>query len=134
MKKILSVLLVLTFLIVGCSNNNNSSNYIKQEYITLQQFEEKLNKKETFAFVVASRTCSHCKALKEMLKTYPSDKTIYLFEVQDASKEDISKLQTKYPGLNSTPTTFFFESGELKDTEVGYSKDSITAKLNKFFK
>lgn len=133
MKKILSVLLVLTFLIVGCSNNN-SSNYIKQEYITLQQFEEKLNKKETFAFVVASRTCSHCKALKEMLKTYPSDKTIYLFEVQDASKEDISKLQTKYPGLNSTPTTFFFEAGELKDTEVGYSKDSITAKLNKFFK
>lgn len=133
MKKILSVLLVLTFLIVGCSNNN-SSNYIKQEYITLQQFEEKLDKKETFAFVVASRTCSHCKALKEMLKTYPSDKTIYLFEVQDASKEDISKLQTKYPSLNSTPTTFFFESGELKDTEVGYSKDSITAKLNKFFK
>lgn len=131
MKKLITLLLVFTFVLVGCGANQNA---IKQENITIAQIEEKIEKKETFAFVVASKTCSHCNALKAMLKEYKSDKTIYIFETTTASKEDIQKLLTRFPNIDSTPTTIFFENGVVKDTEVGYDKPSITAKLNSFFK
>ncbi len=131
MKKIITLLLVMAFVLVGC---NNAGGKIKQENITVNQIEEKIKNKETFAYVVASKTCVHCNELKDMLKEYNSNKTIYIFETTTATQDDIKKLIAKYPNLNSTPTTFFYANGELKDTVVGYEKETITKKLDEFFK
>lgn len=132
MKKLLILCFAMVFVFVGCSQP--STKYLKQEDITVNKIEEKIKNKESFVFVVASKTCSHCNDLKDMLKTYESDKTIYVFETTTATQDDIKKLISRFPSLNSTPTTFFYKDGELKHTEVGYKKETIIAKLNEFFK
>lgn len=132
MKKLLLVCLTMVLVLVGCAQS--SSKYIKQEGIVVNQIEEKIKNKETFVYVVSSKTCSHCNALKKMLETYESDKTIYIFETTTASQADVRKLISRYPDLKSTPTTFFYKNGELQHTEVGYKKENITSKLDEFFK
>lgn len=132
MKKIFILLFIFLVGVVGCTSKTTNK-IIKQEYISIAQLKEKIDKKETFMFVVSSRQCSHCNKLTAYLDKYESAGTIYKFEASTATQVDIRELTTMFPELNSTPTTFVFENGAKKDTIVGFEESVMKNALTSFF-
>ncbi len=132
MKKLLILFFVFIVGIVGCANKT-ATKIIKQEYITIAQLKEKIEKKDTFMFVVSSRQCSHCNKLTAYLDKYEASGTIYKFEASTATQADIREITTMFPDLNSTPTTIVFENGTKKETIVGFEEAVMKNALTSFF-
>lgn len=114
MKKIglLFSILVLTVILTGCGEKYKT--YVD---VTYNELEQKLENKETFAFVIGSSTCSACKAYKvtmdKLIKKYQIP--VYYIKTDLLSEEDNNKLSSKFY-FQYTPTTIFIVEGEEKTT------------------
>lgn len=135
MKKIITLLLVVTFILVGCTKTKeNVKEGIQQKYITLDELDKKIEAKDTFVFSVVSKTCSHCIEFKKYLERYKQNDTVYFLEASELTKDDLNRLFKKYPGITGTPTTFFYTEGKQNDTIFGYDEKTMEEKLNSFYK
>lgn len=109
MKKIMMILVLLIACIslTGCGENA----YIKE--ITLDEFNQKLENKETFILEVMSTTCSACKdfapKLEEVTNKYKV--TVYQLNTHNMSDEDYTSFSERYI-VKSTPTLLFFNDGQ----------------------
>ena len=103
MKKILIILCAL--FLVGCSNP-------KYTEISVTQFQEKLDAKESFILVIGSDTCSACKSYEPTMQKVMKDTNLDIFYINlhVLSDEDYSKIYSSYV-VTSTPTTLFFKDG-----------------------
>lgn len=127
MKKILIILCAL--FLVGCSNP-------KYTEISVTQFQEKLDAKESFILVIGSDTCSACKSYEPTMQKVMKDTNLEIFYINlhVLSDEDYSKIYSSYV-VTSTPTTFFFKDGvetSTYDRIVGaVDYDEVIKKLEK---
>lgn len=131
MKKLLFVMIAMLCIITGCQKQEGT---IKKEYINVAQIKEKISNKETFVFSISRVDCPHCQNQHKMLDAYHANGVFYIFEVSKASEAEIAELLKLYPTVNSTPTTFYYEKGELKETLVGFNKEKLKTLLEKVFK
>lgn len=127
MKKILIILCAL--FLVGCSNP-------KYTEISVTQFQEKLDAKESFILVIGSDTCSACKSYEPIMQKVMKDTNLEIFYINlhVLSDEDYSKIYSSYV-VTSTPTTLFFKDGvetSTYDRIVGaVDYDEVIKKLEK---
>ena len=127
MKKILIILCAL--FLVGCSNP-------KYTEISVTQFQEKLDAKESFILVIGSDTCSACKSYEPTMQKVMKDTNLEIFYINlhVLSDEDYSKIYSSYV-VTSTPTTLFFKDGvetSTYDRIVGaVDYDEVIKKLEK---
>lgn len=127
MKKILIILCAL--FLVGCSNP-------KYTEISVTQFQEKLDAKESFILVIGSDTCSACKSYEPTMQKVMKDTNLDIFYINlhVLSDEDYSKIYSSYV-VTSTPTTLFFKDGvetSTYDRIVGaVDYDEVIKKLEK---
>ena len=127
MKKILIILCAL--FLVGCSNP-------KYTEISVTQFQEKLDAKESFILVIGSDTCSACKSYEPTMQKVMKDINLEIFYINFhvLSDEDYSKIYSSYVVI-STPTTLFFKDGvetSTYDRIVGaVDYDEVIKKLEK---
>lgn len=127
MKKILIIL--CTLFLVGCFNP-------KYTEISVTQFQEKLDAKESFILVIGSDTCSACKSYEPTMQKVMKDTNLEIFYINlhVLSDEDYSKIYSSYV-VTSTPTTLFFKDGvetSTYDRIVGaVDYDEVIKKLEK---
>lgn len=128
MKKFVAFVLLLTFLMTGCSlliaeepvNTVDSKTVMK-----------KIKNKETFVLVIGEEYCGACKQYFESLKALKKEKGV-VFDYIDINKEnmdDFLELIFDYietDDLEYTPTTIFVTDGEAGELIVGsISKEEI---------
>lgn len=127
MKKIFIIICAL--FLVGCSNP-------KYTEISVTQFQEKLDAKESFILVIGSDTCSACKSYEPTMQKVMKDTNLEIFYINlhVLSDEDYSKIYSSYV-VTSTPTTLFFKDGvetSTYDRIVGaVDYDEVIKKLEK---
>ncbi len=127
MKKILIILCSL--FLFGFSNP-------KYTEISVTQFQEKLDAKESFILVIGSDTCSACKSYEPTMQKVMKDTNLEIFYINlhVLSDEDYSKIYSSYV-VTSTPTTLFFKDGvetSTYDRIVGaVDYDEVIKKLEK---
>jgi len=108
MKKIrFLVLLTSILLLTGCSNNK----YLQE--ISLKEYKNLIEEKETFILEVSSSECSACEALKprlkEVINEYKIDvKYIDVAKLNDDEYNEFSKLSNFG---NATPIIIFYTKG-----------------------
>ena len=107
MKKVLLVLsIVLCIFLTGCKK------YTTYTELNFQQFQNKIDNKDTFVLVVGSSTCSSCAMYKPTMEKVIKDKQIEIFyiDLNELSEEEYTKLYSKYV-ISKTPTTLFIKGG-----------------------
>lgn len=115
MKKVLKLfvvsLLVLT-LFSGCSKK---SDHIIE--LSLDEFKEKINNKDTFALYIGNDDCSHCVAYKPILTKVLEDYDITIYHVDNSklSTSEYAEFRT-YINISGTPTIAFITNGEEETT------------------
>lgn len=117
MKKILCLVLVTLLLITGCNLTKKEG---KMTEISFEQYEEKIEKKESFVLLVWRTGCSHCETfepkMKEVIGKY--DLEVYSINLAELTETENSKLENK-TFVKGTPTTVVFEKGKTQDKLVG---------------
>lgn len=151
MKKILTLFAVLTLTLVvsGCvKKTENPVKEVKEDpvvYSTPAEILDKIEKKETFAFVIGSETCPACQnylanALKDMdEKSDVKINYIEVLNIEQKEKEfgDIQKLIKDHLDgkFDATPTTYFMKQGKMTDVIVGsISYEELLGKYNELTK
>lgn len=129
MKKIFLALIIL-MLTIGCSSTK------KMTEVTASQLIEKFDKKESFAFVVASTTCAAClearPVLEEVVNKKGADLLIWEIDkevrdgdkVNEEGKERMQKVLGTYleDKVDSTPTLVVIKDGKLVDMKAGLAQ------------
>ena len=124
MKKVLlMVLLVLCVALTGCNK------YKTYTELSLDEFNKKLDNKDTFVMVIGKASCSACAAYKETMEEIIKDKQIEIFylDLDKLDDDAYAKVHSKYV-IESTPTTLFIRDGSEISAYVrlvgaaGYSK------------
>ena len=112
MKKIIKSLLLICVCIMLCSCSNKN---IKE--INLDDFEDKINNKETFALYIGNEDCSHCVAYKPTLEKVLKEYKIKIYHIDNSklSEKEYNKLKS-YVYISGTPTIIFFEKGNEEST------------------
>ena len=130
MKKIfLSVVCCMMFL-TGCAASDKGG---KIKDITLEQIQEKLEKKDNFVLIVSRESCQHCQDLKEMLnKTIKEHATIlYKYEMDETSMDALVKdatllqqalVEKDASSEYSTPHIYYIYEGVVRDSFTGYDE------------
>ena len=132
MRKILYYVLVITLCVLLSSGCTNKKERIID--ISLDEFKEKIDNKETFAVYIGNEGCSHCVSymptLKEVLNDY--NITIYHIDNSKLSEEESGEFST-YINISGTPTIAFVTNGE-EETTLYRIVGSISreATINKF--
>ena len=111
-KLCLIILIVLAVILTGCSNNKG-----KIIDISLDEFKEKINNKETFALYIGNDNCSHCNSYMPKLKKVINDYSITLYHIDNSklTEEESGELST-YVNISGTPTIAFINNGEEEST------------------
>ncbi len=110
MKKVVTLFLFI-LLVSGCVNKPP---YIEINY---NQFEKKLENKESFIFYIGSSSCSFCdkyeKTLKRVVNEYKID--VYYIDLnnKNLTVEEKKELNNKI-NYSGTPETVFIKSGEVQ--------------------
>lgn len=115
MKKILKLLLLsimMLTLFTGCGS--------KEEHITeisLNEFEEKMANKETFAMYIGNENCTHCLSYRPILESVLDEYNIDIYHLDNSklSNEEYSEFKS-YIYISGTPTVVFIENGEEETT------------------
>lgn len=114
MKKIVLLLsaLVLTIVLTGCGEK-----YTTYVDMTYKELEQKLENKETFAFVIGRDGCSGCESYKVTMDKLIKEKQIpiYYLKTNNLTEEEYNKLSSLFY-FQYTPTTIFIKDGEEKTT------------------
>jgi thiol-disulfide isomerase/thioredoxin len=117
MKKITVILFVMMMVLSGCSSEKGLEKAEAKNVI------ERLNNDESLVVVIGQSTCSACLQYIPVLEEVEKNYTINLayVEVDQDDKDDVTQLVEEYLiEANATPTTYFFEKGELVGMMVGY--------------
>lgn len=110
--KVLSLMIVFSFILAGCSS---SSSHIKE--ITLNEFKEKINNKDSFVLYVGNEKCTHCVSYKPVLEKVLDDYNINIYHLNNRKLRDKELSEFKnYVSISGTPTVLFIENGEEETT------------------
>lgn len=129
MKKLKYLFIVLVvFLIVGCSKASGLEN------ISYSEYKELISNKESFVLEVMRDGCSHCKTLKPRLENVASEYKLDIKVINLAHLSDEDYIEfTKEIGTGATPTVIFYKKGEEKSVATriigSVSEEKI---INKF--
>lgn len=108
MKKVFMIisLLVCVIGLTGCSK------YKTYTELSFDEFQNKLNNKDSFVVVMGSSTCSACAMYKKTMQDVIKDKQVEIFYLglDKLNDEQYSKIYSKYV-IESTPTTIFIKDG-----------------------
>jgi predicted bacteriocin transport accessory protein len=126
MKKIIGLLVVMMIVLSGCSSDKGL------EKVEAKSVIERLDNDESLVVVIGQSTCSAClqyiPVLEEVIKNYTVN--LAYVEIDKDNKDDVSQLVEDYLiEANATPTTYFFEKGELVGRMVGYFDYRETKKM-----
>ena len=90
--------------------------------LTIDQLEEKLNKKESFILVISQTTCSHCAEYKPRLKKVLAKYDIvgYYIEKDLLNEEETIRLNN-IANISGTPATIFIVDGAEGSTATRIS-------------
>lgn len=132
----------ITFLCVACTNDYSIDHRPgKQEFISLMDVDEKLQKKESFLLVFTQDYCSFCMEYHTFVTEYLKQHHITIYEVnlskqeQTMKKQDIlNYLSSKFPQFSTTPGIFFIENGVVKDKFVPSINQITEREFDKFVK
>lgn len=132
MKKILTIITIFIFTIVltGC---NKYRTYTEVSY---DEFQAKLENKDTFVIVMGSSICGACESYKITMDKVIKDEQVEIFylDFNKLTEEQDSKIYSKFV-VQKTPTTIFIKDGEETSTYdrlVGvYSYSDVIANLKK---
>ena len=121
--------LIIVSFVCGCSSSSN----IKE--ISLNEFNKKIENKETFVLYVGNEGCHNCVSyepkLKEVLKEY--NLTIYKLDNSKLSEDEFNKLNEKF-SVSGTPTIMFITKGDEETTLNRIVGDSSKEKTIEKFK
>lgn len=122
-KKIFSAVLISS-LLFACNHTeqkaNVESNQLRQGFnqISVYDLKKKFDNHESFTFILASSTCSHCQSLKKEMKSVNS--SIPFFEVSFPVQGETKSFVLEYLSeFDSTPTTIKVVDGKVVDSLVG---------------
>ena len=138
MKKIVSFILMLIGITgCGCKEDtvrvkidyeemptvNDSSIYLNRAFGLLsyelkstEEFDEKVNNKDSFVIFIYSETCSGCRLLAPALQEYVDENNIVIYTLNYAHVSDKHALYTF--GVNTTPFLVLVEKGNLVYLEL----------------
>lgn len=132
MKKIMCIFSCLLMLLVsGCSSYERDSRAGEVQKITINQLQEKLENKETFAIAFTQSWCGHCKEMMTMLDSYLEDHHVILLDLvidmdPDYSSEKAVEISQKtFTDMTGTPTLYYVKDGEIASKLVS-GEDGIT--------
>ena len=114
MKKVLLVLLVMLSL-VGCSKGT----YTEPVEIKYDEFQTKIDNKESFVLFMWQTGCSHCEAFEPTLKEVIKEKDILIYSInlKNLTEEEYAKLENK-TFIKGTPTMVYIEEGSVQSTKL----------------
>lgn len=122
MKKIFMLMIVLLFVLMGCSSKSGEINYVD-----VNQLNDKIENGDDFVLVLGLDTCSACIAYKPTLEELVNNKDLDIYYLQlkaswsDSAKQEVIDYfsdKLDYP-IMGTPTTFFIKDGEIEDDIIG---------------
>ena len=128
MKKILLTLLIMLS-IVGCTKGI----YTEPVEIKYDEFQTKIENKETFVLFMWQTGCSHCESFEPTLEEVIKEKDILIYSINlaDLTEEEYAKLENK-TFIKGTPTIVYVKDGSVQSTKlVG---DKSKADLIEFLK
>ena len=114
MKKVLLVLLVMLSL-VGCSKGT----YTEPVEIKYDEFQSKIDNKESFVLFMWQTGCSHCEAFEPTLKEVIKEKDILIYSInlKNLTEEEYAKLENK-TFIKGTPTMVYIEKGSVQSAKL----------------
>ena len=114
MKKVLLLLLVMLSL-VGCSKGT----YTEPVEIKYDEFQTKIDNKESFVLFMWQTGCSHCEAFEPTLKEVIKEKDILIYSInlKNLTEEEYAKLENK-TFIKGTPTMVYIEEGSVQSTKL----------------
>lgn len=139
-KMLMVSLLAASLLCTGCSaeqkkdpKDNKAVETEKErggiQQLNVKSFKEMLDKKNTFVMFLTQSTCSHCNNMKRTVVPYLREhKDLPFYEIElDMLGDQKSDAMTSLSALKdlveeidgSTPTFYYFNNGELKDSKSG---------------
>ncbi len=121
MKK-LSVLLMISVLLFGCTSGNEEG-YIS---IDTQEALGKIANKNTFILMISNDDCYSCAAFEEELDSViKSDKLkIYTLNFSDISEAEVDQLNIALGKYETWPVLFYVVEGEVSNlNKFEYSRD-----------
>ena len=128
MKKWMTVILAVFFLVAGCGKNP-AKDPGKRVEITAEALKNKFDAKESFIFIVAQTTCENCAQYFEYLDEYMKNHalTVYVVEADaPVNEETFDPVWDAYfPEVERTPTTVVVKDGVILENPkpaVGYLK------------
>ena len=130
LKKLLAVLTVC-FAVSGCSDTVQmiTREDAELDQIQMEELKEKIDDKDTFVLFVSQSSCQDCKLLERTLLPFSrAHADITLVELRldeqgdriadtEQAFRDIQRIVPAFSG--STPQTFFFKEGVMKETKQG---------------
>lgn len=137
MKKIiLMAVCLLTLTLTACSSSSSYERDNKPgelKSITIEEMQEKIDKKESFAIMFSQPTCGACIELKALLDKYLPTHNVVMYDVSlNAAEETQAEVDAKlevihktFPGLEHTPSVYYVEDGKMKN-EIENGKDGVT--------
>ena len=128
MKKII-VLMIGLFLITGCSLNSKTSKTYKD--ISYDEYNEKLENKDSFVVLLWQTGCSHCEEFEPVLNDVVNeyDLEVYGLNMANLEPDQAEKVKNK-TFISGTPTLVYFKDGTNEEKMVGKkSKEQLV----KFF-
>lgn len=128
--KIISFILLLTFIFAGCSNKTDE--YLVK--INYKEFKEKIENKETFFVEIVQDGCSYCEAFTPKLREVLMENKVigYQINITKLTEEEYNEFSLQY-GKDGTPTTIFLTEGKeiskMQRISGNVSKTKIVSKL-----
>lgn len=106
--------------------NEDTKTVLKE--ITLEQFENKILKKENINILVSSKTCYFCMQFEPIVEETLKDsgKTIYKIDIANMTEKELKRFR-KYYAFTITPTIFTVKDGIVTAEKLG-SMDAETLK------
>ena len=110
--------------------------------LTYAEYEEKIEKNESFVFIVERTTCSHCQNFMPVAEAFAKDNNLpmYYIDTDEMEESDWSKLEKsntffkKNSGNWGTPTTMVLAGSESIDDISGETdSDSLLKLYKKYF-
>lgn len=118
MKKILLTLLVMLSL-VGCTITEKKETYTEPVEIDYNEFQIKIENKESFVLFMWQTGCSHCEAFEPTVTEVVKEKDILIYSINlaELTENEYAKIENK-TFIKGTPTTIYVKEGKVQSTKL----------------
>ena len=123
MKKLLLIFL-LCFCMAGCCSDKRANEI---STISFEEFEDRLQEKESFILIIGRDDCANCVALSEMLKSTDKelkDNILYLKYTSEERNEFLEKAEHYFENISLIPYFAVIQEGNVEKTGQGYSTET----------